>query len=139
MVVYDLKQHTTLEKFGFSNPTNEVNKKMKSKVQKAINLEDGSYNGIVTGTELKETKGYEYFYIYIKEEKTELTLNCSVPASITEKTALGKILTNFGAKLEEGKEIDTDDFIKEGVKVTFLIKNDGKFAQIVRDSLKPSQ
>lgn len=123
--------------FNFKNPLGDVNK-MKKKIGKTIKFEDGSYTGIITGTEEKQIGEYDYFYIYIKEEKTGITLNCSVPSTITENTALGKILKNFGAtELKEETEIDTENFIKKDMKVTFLIKNEGNFAQIVKDTLKP--
>jgi hypothetical protein len=116
--------------------------KMEKKVEKSVKIEDGKHTGIIDSIEYRE-EPYEYVDINIKENKTALVLKCGVPFSISENTALGQMLIRFGAKLEVGKSIEVEDFIKENLVVEFVtITEDtkkGTFARIQSKSLKPAK
>lgn len=140
MVNYTRKGNKDLKEFGFYNPvkSGEMDK-MKAKIEKTIKIDDGKHTGTISAINYKETP-YNYVDIVIKEDKLDIELKCGVPFSITDNTALGNILKRFGAKLEVGKEIEIEDFIKEGMKVEFLTMTEktqkGTFARIISDSLK---
>jgi len=118
---------------------------LKTKVEKGISIEDGKHKGTISKIETKTVevkKGTAtYLEIFIVEEDSGVELKAGVPFRITENTALGMILTNFGAELTEDTEIDVEEFIKPKMKVTFLTKTEktakGKFATIINDTLKP--
>lgn len=136
------RENRCLGDYGIKNPVTGELVKMKAKVEKTITIEDGKHTGIIKGLEYK-TEPYSYVDIVIKEDKSEVELKCGVPFKVTENTALGGILENFGAKLEVNKEIEIEDYLKENRKVEFItvtVKNDkGKFARIVSQSLKPTK
>lgn len=132
-----------LEEFGIKNPvsTGEL-KQMKAKVEKTIKIDDGKHEGEITAINYKD-EPYNYVDVVIKESKQEIDLKCGVPFSVTENTALGKMLIAFGAKLEVDKEIEIEDYLKVGTKVEFLTMTEktskGTFARILADSLKPQK
>ena len=139
-----------LDEYGFHDPIIKKDgrdKMAKAKVNKVIDIEDGKHQGIIDSFDLRAVKGkkgdeFEYFEIFITmPEYDDLKIKCSVPFSISVNTALGKILENFGAKLKDGADVDTEDFIKEGQKVQFLTMkkttDKGTFANIQPLSLRP--
>lgn len=148
MAIYDTKT-SVLRNFGIKNPIQEKNindpfiedggKKMKLKVEKTIEIEDGKHTGTLKGINYEERKGYKYVDIIIEEEETSFELKCGVPQYISENSALGAVLRNFGAKLEEllEKEIEIEDYINPGVKVEFVTIHKDKFVNILPETLKP--
>jgi len=112
---------------------------MKAEVKAVIKLEDGKHTGIIQKTE-NRTEPYNYFDVVIKEDVTGLDIKVGYPFNISELSALGSVLKKFGAKLEVGKNIETDDFINAGLKVNFLIMNkekDGRtYPRIIPQSLE---
>lgn len=141
---YILNGNKSLNEYEIYNPLLKKAelKNMKAKVEKTIKIDDGRHEGEITAINYKE-EPYNYVDIVIKEKEQEIELKCGVPFSITENTALGKILQKFGAKLEVGKEIEVEDFIKTGIKVEFQTITEttkkGTFARIINDSLKPKK
>lgn len=146
MTIYQ-KGNSKLSSFKIYNPLltkkqRERFEKMKIKVEKAIKLEDGKYEGIIKALNYRD-KPFEYVDIVIEETKSELPINCGVPQKITENTMLGRIMENFGCDIEKfvDSEIDIEDYIKIGMKVQFLIQNKktdkGTFSNIVPNTLKP--
>lgn len=146
MVYYLNKGNKNLYEFGIYNPL--LNKKqmdgvknmVKAKVQDTIKLEDGKHTGVVK--ELIEKKEpYHYLDIVITEKETDFDLKCGVPLYISENSALGKILINFGATLEVDSDLEVDDFIKSGQKVEFTTVTEetkkGNFARIQPQTIKP--
>jgi hypothetical protein len=126
----------------------ELNKKVMELIQmgekiratKSISIPDGVHFGEITKVEHVENKGYKYTEIYIEEFDTELELKCGVPTAITENTALGMILQNFGAVIKEERDYDVEELLK-GKQVQFMTITEktpkGKFAKIISDSIKP--
>lgn len=125
----------SLKKFGFQGGNT-----MKTKVEKSVKLEDGAYKGKIVELELKEGE-FSYYQIVIEEDTTELNLRVGYPASVSKNSAFGRLLERFGAKLNEGDTIETDDYLKISTPVSFLVMNKttdkGTFANIERESLKP--
>lgn len=113
----------------------------KIKAEQSLKLPEGSYKGVVSKINFVETP-YEYTEIFVKETTKELELKVGVPTKITENTALGIILQNFGIKIEVGKEYDIEETLI-GKSVKFLVKEDktdkGTFARIVSETLKPDK
>jgi len=139
MIFYTRKGNKNLNAYGFKNPVGEC-KEMKGKVEDTIKIEDGKHKGVITDIIYKD-EPYNYVDIVIKEESQEIELKCGVPFKITENTALGQILQNFGAELKVDKEIEIDDILKKDTKVEFLTKTEkterGTFARIIPDTVKP--
>lgn len=139
MVEYTRKGNKLLYAYGFGNPIRE-NKKMKAKVEKTIKIDDGKHTGEIKELIYKDTP-YNYVDVVIKEDKLDIDLKCGVPFSITENTALGQMLKRFGADLEEGQEIEVDDFLKVGSKVEFMTLTEktkkGTFVRVLSESVKP--
>ena len=127
--------------FGFTSPLGE-RESMKAKIEKAASIEDGSHEGKIIKIEYKE-KPYRYVDITIKESIKEIELRASYPFKITENTALGQILQNFGAALVIGEDIEIEDYLKIGSSVSFITMTEqterGKFARIIPTSLKKSK
>jgi len=118
----------------------EIEKMVKTKVQDTIKIEDGKHEGVIKEL-IEKTEPYNYLDIVIKEKEQDIDLKCGVPVHVTENSALGKILINFGATLEVDKEIDIDSYIKKNMKVEFSTITEetkkGNFARIVPQTLKP--
>ena len=77
-----------------------------------------------------------------------ITIKDGCPLSISTKSKLGKTLLRFGCSEEQieenyGKEMETDEFLKTGTKVTLMTVNEkadkGTFARVVDGSLKPAK
>lgn len=143
MAVWDIKNTKLLTEYGINSPLDKrMGVKMKAKVKESIKIEDGKHEGVIK--ELIERKEpYNYLDIFVEEKKQKIELRCGVPFYITENSALGQILANFGAKLEVNKEIEIEDFIKEGMEVEFITMTEkterGSFARIISQSLKPKE
>lgn len=140
---YLLNGNRSLEDFKIYNPLlTRMELKMKAKVEKTIKIDDGMHEGEITAINYKE-EPYNYVDVVIKEKEQEIELKCGLPFSVTENTALGRMLQRFGAKLEVDKEIEIEDFIKTGIKVEFQTLTEttkkGTFARIVSDSVKPKK
>lgn len=148
MVIYDFKT-VRLDMFGFKNPVPEQNidnpftedggKKMKLKVEKTIDIEDGKHTGKLKQINYEERKGYKYVDMLIEEDTTSLTLKCGVPQYISDNSALGAVLKNFNAKLDKmiGDELEIEDYINVGSRVEFVTIHKDKFVNILPETLKP--
>jgi hypothetical protein len=143
--MFDNKAKPLFE-FGIYNPLltkkqrKEIKKMVKTKVQKAVKIDDGRHEGVIKDV-VEKQQPYNYLDIVIKEKDLDIDLKCGVPVHITENSALGRILINFGATLEVNKEVDSDDYIKKGMKVEFSTITEetkkGNFARVVPHTLKP--
>ena len=102
----------------------------KAKVKEVVNVPTGDYKGTIEKNEII-TRGsgndtYEYHVTHLKLDVTgNPVLEKGVPFSITENTLLGQMLQTFGANVKkaasEKKELDTDDYLKVGTKVTVSV------------------
>jgi len=141
MTCYDTKTKKLFD-YGFRHPITgeEVKNMTKRIVEKTIKLEEGKHYGEVENIEYK-TEPFKYVDIHVKEKETGFVLKCGVPDVVTENSALGHVLVNFGAKLKEGEGVEIEDFIKEGLKVSFITINEqtkkGVFVKIQPMTLKP--
>lgn len=102
----------------------------KAIVKEVINISTGDYKGTIEKNEIvNRGSGGETFQYHVTHLKLDIegnpVLEKGVPFSITENTLLGQCLKSFGADLvklaKEGKEIDTDDYLKVGSKVTVSV------------------
>ena len=130
--------------FGIYNPllTKDGVGKMKLNVEKAFKLVDGKHEGSIKEITYKETP-YKYVDIVVTENKEKLDLRCGVPQHITESSALGIILKNFGAIVKEGEQIEIEEFIKIETAVEFITMTEetkkGTFSRIIPSSLRPKK
>lgn len=142
MVNYLPKGNKTLDAYGIQLPylLREM-KKMEVEIEKAVRIEDGKHTGEILAVDYRD-EPFEYVDIIIREDDSDVQLKCGVPRKITEFTALGKILDNFGIDLKKiGKNIELDDIFKGRVEfVTVTEKTDkGNFARIQPTSLRPKK
>lgn len=114
-------------------------------VEEAKVLEDGLHRGVVKEI-VTRSDPFEYIDFVIQPDGADFEIRYGVPDRLTPNTKLGRLLENFGAKLEIGNKIKIKDFIKIGMRVQFQTlrrkskKNpDLVFAEIVEDSLKPEE
>ena len=111
---------------------------MEIEVKETKNLEDGKHDGKVTRVEYR-TEPFSYTDVYVKEKETEFELKYGAPTSLTAKSKLGKLLSNF-IELKPGEKLDPEKVLV-GKKVQFMTMvektMDGEFTKIVDGSLKP--
>lgn len=142
MINYTRKGNKDLNWYGLYDPlmTRQEVKQMKAKIEDTIKIDDGKHEGEITAINYKD-KPYEYVDVVIKEKEQGIEMKLGLPFKVTENTALGRLLMVFGAKMEVGKDIEVDDYLKKGLKVEFMTimetTKKGTFARIVNDSVKP--
>ena len=109
-------------------------------VEEPIVLEDGTYTGTITKIDYRTTP-YDYTDIIIEEDKTGIALKYGCPSKVSEKTKLGRLLSNF-TKLVIGEQVSPNSILINH-KITFEVLNvpnkrgDGTFVRIKDDSIKP--
>ena len=133
--------------YDFNNPlsTKEDRKKlkelkqMKIKVEESIKLEDGKHSGEIEDVEYKSPKGYNYMDLVIKTKvkDKDVKIKASYPQNITENSALGQLLIRFGAKLDIGKDLEPEEFLTKGKEIEFQTITEGKYYNVVLESVKP--
>ncbi len=116
----------------------ERSRQMKIKVEESVKLEDGKHSGEIEDVEYRE-KPYNYTDIVLKTEHKgkDVKIKVGFPTNITENSALGLLLIRFGAKLEIDKDLEPEEFLTKGKKVTFQTVTKGKYYNVVQESLKP--
>jgi hypothetical protein len=114
-------------------------------VKKSITVDEGKHTGVISRIEQRNVD-YQgdvitYIDVFISnvDGNKDLELKYGAPAAISERTKLGKLLSNF-TKLEPGKKVDIEKILLNQ-KVQFMTINEetdrGTFARIVDGSLKP--
>ena len=114
---------------------------MKARMKEYKPIEDGRHTGVVQ--ELKyRTEPYSYVDIVIKEDLTGMEIKVGIPFNVSNTSTLGRVLEGFGLVIEDGKEIEIEDYINKGLKVSFVTITEktekGTFSRIVSESLKPN-
>ena len=115
---------------------------MKITAEKCVKLEDGKHTGVIDDIQYRSDP-YAYTDVIVKVD--DMTLKAGYPSKIIEDSALGMLLTRFGAKIVVGEEFEVEEFLTKGKKVEFQVltstsKKDGKdYCNIIRESLKPSK
>lgn len=111
---------------------------MELEVKESVALEDGKHYGVVSRIEYK-TEPYQYTDVFIKEKDTGFELKYGCPTTVSEKSKLGKLLSQF-VKLEKGKLVDPEKVLLDK-QVTFMTiqeeTKDGTFNRVVDNSIKP--
>lgn len=125
-------------------------------VKESISIEEGKHTGEITDVkqETRGDAGYTYIDVHVtvddlkKQDGTPVTIKAGFPATISEKSGLGKILQEFGCKKDQiadatGKTLDIEEFIKKGTAINYMTKNEksesgGIFAVIVDGTLRPA-
>ena len=114
---------------------------MKFNWKEPIDIPDGEHKGIITKI-TERTDPYHYVDIWIKvslDNDKEIELKYGCPATLSQKSKLGKLLEKFGEKYEAGKESDPEEVLV-GKNVRFMtlkIKDDKgvEYSEIVDNSL----
>jgi len=108
-------------------------------VEEIKEVAEGKHEAVITRIG-ERIEPYHYIDIYFKLEDG-MEVRYGVPAAISEKTRLGKILAILGQKLSVGEVIDLEKVLV-GKKVSLMTINEdtekGKFAKVVDDSIKSS-
>ena len=105
----------------------------------ATQLDDGTYEGVISRIEYRETP-YEYTDIYVMVGgKKEVKVG--YPTFLSPTSGLGCMLDRLGFKLEVGKEIDIEKFLIDKhvqfISMQQKSKKDGTmYARILPDSVK---
>ena len=110
---------------------------MKLTVEEEKKIEEGKHEGVIV--ELQErTKPFNYTDLVVEFNGTKLKYG--VPTKLTMNSQLGKLMLDFGASLQVGKELNLNETFV-GKQVEFMVMNNktdrGTFANIVKGSLKP--
>lgn len=98
-------------------------------------IEDGQHLGVIIAIEYRE-KPYKYMDVIIETEGTKL--KASYPQTLMVESKLGKMLQRFGVDVREGMTYDPNKILV-GRKCQFTTVRDGKFANIIPESLKISK
>lgn len=136
----------TLDDYGIKNPCKKIyetieGEKMKIPVEESKKVAEGKHDGEIVDIKYR-TEPYEYTDIIVKVED-DIELSVGYPTKITADSALGELLTRFGAKLKIGEKVEVEEFLTKGLKVTMMCveqvsKKDGKsYVNVMRESLKP--
>ena len=110
---------------------------MEFEVQESKILEDGKHNGVITKIEYR-TEPYSYTDIFIQTES--IIIKAGYPSTVSERSALGQLLTRFGAVLKVKEKVNPEDFlIDKDVQfvTTEEVTKKGTFARVIASSLKP--
>ena len=111
---------------------------MELEVKKVINIEEGKHTGEVTKLE-ERTEPYHYIDVYIKIDGEDFEIKYGAPATLSERSKLGRLVSQF-TELNEGEKLDLDKTLI-GQKVQFMTMNEEKegniYARVVEDSVKP--
>jgi hypothetical protein len=137
------KNHNLLD-FGFANPLKNVKdnevENMRIKAKDVLRIEEGKHEGMIAAI-IERKEPFEYCDVVIRlPDSTATELKVGYPLSLSEASALGRLLARFGVKVTPKEEYDIEKLLK-GKKVTFMTineKNDkGTFARIIPESVKP--
>ena len=119
--------------------------KMKIKVEQPIEIEEGKHEGTISKVvenPITNEKGevvYTYIDTFVKPKDKGFELKYGCPAQITEKTKLGRLLSEF-TELKVDEELDPEEILKDK-KVSFVVvkrknKEGKEYSQIADDSIK---
>lgn len=107
-------------------------------VEEAKEIPEGKHEAVITRIE-ERTEPYHYIDIFFKLDN-ETEIKYGAPATVSERSKLGKLLISLGAKLIPGEKIDLEKALLNK-KVTLMTVNEtserGTFARIVDGSVRP--
>ncbi len=109
------------------------------KVKKAVKIEDGKHNGVITKL-VWRSRPYDYVDLNIVFENCgeNIEIKAGFPAVVADNTKLGRLLTRFGKKFNHGETIDIElTLLNQNIIFeTFTeINNKGSFAKVNTDSI----
>lgn len=103
---------------------------------------DGDHFGEIESVtfERRGDEGFAYIDVHVKEAETGVVLRAGYAANrVTNENDLGRLLQRFGWKWAKGKEADFGVLAGKVRFTTDTEKNkDGRFARIIRDTLRPA-
>ena len=109
---------------------------MERQIQPDMVIDDGVHQGIIISVE-ERTKPYQYIDVNIEFEEGK-KIKAGFPDFVSPSSLLGILLSKFGADLQDvGANLDIDKILI-GKKVEFQTLKAGKYANIVKGSLKPT-
>ena len=111
------------------------------KAKKAIKINDGEKVGVITKFTWR-SRPFDYLDIHInfKNENDIIEIRAGFPATISENTKLGQLLSRFGKNFYENEDIDIEEILTNKIIKfnTFTeTNNKGSFAKVNIDSIKP--
>ena len=102
-------------------------------VKEPMKIADGKHTGIISGVEYR-TKPYEYTDLVLEFESGK-RIKTGAPSVITTESQLGKLMIEFGAKLEIGKSMNPEEIFKNRA-CSFMTVTKGQWPEVVKGSLK---
>jgi hypothetical protein len=106
---------------------------MKLKVEPDINIEDGRHEGKIVEVKYRDDPfQYTDFIIEFEEGKR---LKASYPTNVKPSSALARVISDFGFDVKVGSEVEPEWLI--GKQCSFMTMRDGKFANVVKGSMRP--
>jgi len=111
---------------------------IKLPVKETIEIEEGKHTGRISRLEERK-EPYHYIDVWF-ELDSGVEIKHGYPATVSERTALGKLLDRMGATLEVGSMVDLEEALV-GRRVWLMTINekteDGVFARVVKGSVRP--
>lgn len=109
-------------------------------IKAPLDLDDGQHTGIITKAidrPVADENKYHYLDLWIGVDGTDgAEIKYGLPANVSTKTKLGKLLIAFGAVLKAGENINPDTYLLNKRCKFMSIKKD-EFTNVVEGSIKP--
>ena len=129
-----------MAKFKYLNDSKSYgDAKVKIKVEKSAKIPDGKYQGAIINIRYRNRKfSYVDLEIEFMHKEESRKLKAGYPATITESSKLGRLLSRFKINLEVDEEIDPDVLIGKPClfDVFTEVNEKGSFSRINTDSIR---
>lgn len=114
---------------------------MEFECKENIKIEEGIHIGVITKVEYR-TEPFNYTDVFISMDNGKVELKTGYPSTVSKDSSLGLLLERFGVILKVKSKYDPEKILV-GKKVSFMTmdekKGDKTYANIIRDSVKPTK
>lgn len=115
--------------------------KFKGGEAKELELEEGKQVGKIKSIVSTVRNDYKYldFFFELSNQTGELKAGYPAPGvdGISPRSLLGEVLKEFtGEEVEKDKDYDLEEILV-GKDCSFLVKKNGKYWDVIRETLKP--
>lgn len=136
----EFNKNNDLSRYGSENVKNEGVENMKLRAKEIFRIEEGKHEGTIVHI-IERKEPYEYCDLVIRLPDSNGTeLKVGYPMSLSEASALGRLLERFGVKVIPAQEYEIEKVLMNA-KVAFMTINEktekGTFARIIPESVKP--
>lgn len=116
---------------------------MEIPIKKSFKVEDGAHEGIIVGVQYRD-EPHKYTDVVIEHKLPDgqaVRLTAGYPTCVSKNSSLGKLLERFGETLVEDGTVDPTKVLANKacsfMTMTQVVKDKGKFARVITESLKP--